>query len=380
MGLSFTFHSPTKILFGRGSLQELGEQVKRLGGKALLVTGRRFARRYGYIDRLTSLMEAAGVKVALFDRVEPNPSFETVEEGASTARKTGVDVVVGFGGGSALDAAKAIALLCVQGGRARDYVYPYVVEEPVLPIVAIPTTCGTGSEVTKFSVLTDVKAKRKTVVAGGPLIPKVAILDPEVLRHLPRDLTVYTALDAFSHAIEAYWSKASQPISDLFALESMKILLKDLEKAAQDVEARDVLHYASLLAGLAINQAGTTVVHAMGYYLTTYHDVHHGLSNAVFLPVAVRLNASAIPDKVSRLADYLGLEYESVEAAARLIEESLAGLEDRLGVPRRLGELGVDRSEVEVFVKETLSYRRNIENNPRELTEDDVRSLFMEII
>lgn len=380
MGLSFTFYSPTKVIFGRGSLQRLGEEVRSFGDKALLVTGKSFARRYGYIDVLTSLLKEAGVEATLFDRVEPNPSFETVEEGASTARRLGIEVVVGFGGGSALDAAKAIALLSVQGGHIRDYVYPYVVEGSVLPVVAVPTTCGTGSEVTRFSVLTDVQARRKAVVAGYPLIPKVAILDPDVLRHLPRDLTVYTALDALSHAIEAYWAKASQPISDLFSLESVSILLKSIEKAAQDVEARDTLHYASLLAGFAINQAGTTMVHAMGYYLTTYHGVQHGLSNAVFLPTAVRLNASAVPDKIVRLADYLGLRCEGVEEAATALEKSLSELEDRVGIPRRLREFGVDRSEVEVFVRETLSYRRNIENNPRGLTEEDVRSVFMELL
>lgn len=377
MSLSFRFYTPTQIVFSRGSLSQLGDHVKHLGDRALLVTGRHFARRYGYIDRLNSIMEGSGVRVKIFDRVEPNPSFETVEEGAKIARDEATDVIVAFGGGSAIDAAKAIALLCVQGGSIRSYIYPHVVEEEVLPIVASPTTCGTGSEVTRYSVLTDVKAKRKTVVVGYPIAPRVAIVDPEVLRHLPSDLTAYTALDAFSHAIEAYWSKTSQPISDIFALESMRIILQDLRKGFRSPEARDSLHYASLLAGLAINPVGTTAIHGMGYYLTTHFGVHHGLANAMFLPFIIELNAPYVRNKMVKLAEYVGFEFETAEEAARRVREEVLRLEDDLEVPSSLRELGVDESKMDEFVAETFSYKRNLENNPRSLSEDDVKDVFL---
>lgn len=377
MNFSFTFHTPTRILFGRGRLHELGAWAKRLGDKALLVTGMGFAKRYGYLELLSSNMENSGVKVSIFDRVEQNPSFETVELGASLGRSLNVDVIVGFGGGSVIDAAKAIALLCVSGGGVEKYVYPNVVEEEILPVIAIPTTCGTGSEVTRYSMLTDLKARRKFVIIGYPLIPRVAIIDPDVLKYLPKSLTVYTALDAFSHAIEAYWSKASQPLSDIFALECMKIILRDLKKASDEPEARDSLHYASLLGGLAINCAGTTIIHGLGYYLTTHHGIHHGLANSIFLPLAILFNSSEVIDKLIHLADYLGLKYENSSEAVSKLVESIVKLETELGIPTNLRSLGVREDEIDNFVFETMQYKRNLDNNPRMVSENDVRSLFI---
>jgi alcohol dehydrogenase class IV len=373
---SFTFYTPARIVFGKGRLQELGSYVNRLGDKVLLVTGRTFARKYGYIELLTSNMENAGVKVFVFDKVEENPSIETVESGSSLCRSLNVNIVVGFGGGSVMDAAKAIALLSAKGGSIRDYIHPYVVEDEILPIIAIPTTCGTGSEVTRYALLSDLTAKRKVVVAGYPLIPKIAIIDPDVLKHLPINLTIYTALDAFSHSIEAYWSKSSQPLSDMFALESMKIILRDLREASYKPEARDSLHYASLLGGLAINCAGTTVIHGLGYYLTTHHGIHHGLANSIFLPLAVKFNAPEIPDKILRLIDHLGFECENLNEAVDKLVEKIVELETELEVPTNLRGLGVRRDEVDVFVADTMQYRRNLENNPRTVSEEDVRRFF----
>jgi alcohol dehydrogenase class IV len=373
---SFTFYTPARIVFGKGRLQELGSYVNRLGDKVLLVTGRTFARKYGYIELLTSNMENAGVKVFVFDKVEENPSIETVESGSSLCRSLNVNIVVGFGGGSVMDAAKAIALLSAKGGSIRDYIHPYVVEDEILPIIAIPTTCGTGSEVTRYALLSDLTAKRKVVVAGYPLIPKIAIIDPDVLKHLPINLTIYTALDAFSHSIEAYWSKSSQPLSDMFALESMKIILRDLREASYKPEARDSLHYASLLGGLAINCAGTTVIHGLGYYLTTHHGIHHGLANSIFLPLAVKFNAPEIPDKILRLIDRLGFECENLNEAVDKLVEKIVELETELEVPTNLRGLGVRRDEVDVFVADTMQYRRNLENNPRTVSEEDVRRFF----
>lgn len=379
MSIPFTFYTPTKIMFGRGRLQELGTCVNRLGDKALLVTGRTFARKHGYVELLKSNMENSGVKVFVFDKVEQNPSFETAESGSIIGRSLNVDFIVGFGGGSVIDAAKAISLLCVKGGDVRNYVYPYTIEDEVLPIVAIPTTCGTGSEVTRYSLLSDLKAKRKVLIAGYPLTPKIAVIDPEVLKHLPRSLIVYTALDAFSHAIEAYWSKSSQPLSDIFALECIKIILRDLKTASYEPKARDSLHYASLLGGLAINCAGTTVIHGLGYYLTTHHDVQHGLANSIFLPSAVMFNAPEVLDKILRLLDHLGFEYETADEAVNKLVETIVKFEDELGVPRNLRSLGVKEDEVDSFVYETMRYKRNLENNPRTVSEEDVRRFFINV-
>jgi len=372
------FYMPTKVIFKRGSLNEVGRETRSLGKRVLLVTGRRFARQYGYLDRLSKLMEKEGLVVHIYDKVEPNPSFETVNRGAEYAREHNVDVIVAFGGGSAIDAAKGIAVLCTQGGKIEDYVYPNMVEGEVLPVVAIPTTCGTGSEVTRYAVLTDIKRKKKLTVVGYPIIPKIALLDPLVLRHLPSELTAYTALDALSHALEAYWSKSSQPISDLVALESIKVIIKNIEAGYKDPEKRDALHYASLLAGIAINAAGTTMIHGVGYYLTAYHNIHHGLANAMFLPFAFKFNSPVIKEKVMRLAQYLEIKASNYEEAANRFFKLLCRLEDAVGIPKSLRDIGISESEIDDIVKDALTYERNMKNNPRPIDYESLREIVLE--
>ena len=378
MNLEFLFHMPTKIIFGRGNLEKIGEEAKSLGKHALLVTGRKFARKYGYIDRIKALLEKENIKVSIFDRVEPNPSFETVNEGGELARKENIDMVIAFGGGSAMDAGKGIAVLCAQGGKIEEYVYPSIVKGEVIPIIAIPTTCGTGSEVTRYAVLTDTKRRKKLTVVGYPIIPKVAIVDPEVLEHLPKNLTAYTAFDALSHALEAYWSRASQPISDLLALESIRLIVTHIREGYEEPKKRDVLHYASLLAGMAINAAGTTMVHGVGYYLTAHHNIHHGLANALFLPFALKFNAPTIKNKLLRLAKYLEIEVSNYEDAASKLFKAICELEDVLGIPKGLKELGIEESEIDDIVRDALEYERNMKNNPRPISEEDLKNIVLE--
>jgi len=372
--VNFTYFAPTKIVFRRGALDKIGEEAKRLGDRALLVTGRTFARKYGYIDKIRALLEKSKVSCTVFSEVEPNPSYETVERGAELARRENVELVIGFGGGSAMDAAKAIAVLALKKGFIRDYIYPYVVKEEVLPIIAVPTTCGTGSEVTRYSVLTDTTSKRKTVVVGPSIIPKVALLDPSVLVHLPPDLTVYTAFDAFSHAIEAYWSNRSQPISDVLAVESMRLIVENLTSAYQgSSSAKEKLFLASLMAGLAINAAGTTMIHALGYPLTVYYNLHHGLANALLTLPSIRHNRRTVKEKLEELAKRLGLS--SVDEFVEKIEELLS----ETGI-KKLRDYGVSESDLEFLAKEGVSYSRNLANNPAPVTLSDAVKILSEIL
>ncbi|RLE56708.1 MAG: hypothetical protein DRJ40_04805 [Thermoprotei archaeon] len=367
----FRYYCPTEVIFGRGSIKEVGQVVRNFGSRALLVVGRRFAKESGYLDKITKLLQEAGVEVHVFSGVEPNPSTETAQRCSEFARERGSEVIVAFGGGSVIDVGKAAAVVAVQGGRVEEYLYPKVVTGNALPIVAIPTTCGTGSEVTKNSVLTIVKEKRKVVVVGPAIIPKVAIVDPDVIRYLPPKLITWTAMDALSHALEAYVSKRSTPISDVLALEAIKLIIENVERAAKgDETAQEKLHLAATLAGMAINVAGTVLVHAMGYYLTTHHDVHHGLANALTLPYVLELDLQHIPrDKVEKLLHLL-----NVETVQDLIIK-LCKLLDRVEIPNSVKDVGVQEEELETYVKHTLGYRRNLENNPIEVTEDIVRNL-----
>ena len=302
--LSFGFGLPRKLIFGRGSIERLGEVVEDLGlsGKALLVTGRSFAKRSGYLDKLKEILESNGVSVAIFDRVEPNPSAETVELGAELGKREKVDFIVAFGGGSAMDAGKVIAILSLQGGRAEDYFYPAVIRPPILPVIAIPTTCGTGSEVTKYAVIS--KGLKKNTVAGELIVPIASILDPDVLSYLPKDLLAYTSMDAISHAIESYFNKNANPLSDIYVFEALRNIMKYFKDAYDgSIDARGRLLYASMLAGEAINLCGTTIVHGTGYYLTMRYGFHHGLANALLITQFIK----QVSDLMSQRTLELGL-------------------------------------------------------------------------
>ena len=374
--LSFGFGSPRKLIFGRGSIGDLGGVVKDLGlsGKALLVTGRSFARRSGYLEKLRTILESSGIAVRIFDKVEPNPSAETVELGAELAKRERVDFIVAFGGGSAMDAGKAIAVLSSQGGRAEDYFYPAVVKPPVLPVIAIPTTCGTGSEVTKFAVIS--KGLTKKVIVGDVIVPIAAILDPDVLSYLPRELLAYTSMDAVSHAIESYFNKNANPLSDIYVYEALRTIMKYFKDAYDgSIDARERLLYASMLAGKAINLCGTTVVHGIGYYLTMRYGFQHGLANALLITQFIRQVSDLMPQQTLELGRRLGLNPSTPNESAELLIKALNELKRYSKIPLSLRDAGVREEDLEKIVDGGMSYERNLMNVPKTPTREDVKEL-----
>lgn len=367
----FAFNLRTKIVFGRGSLSKVGGEAARLGDRCLLVTGRSFAKRSGYLNTLVKILEEQGLKITVFDKVMPNPSIEVVYKGAEEGSKNNCNLVVAFGGGSAMDAAKGIAFLLKSDARLEDNLAPKEVEE-AMPVIAIPSTCGTGSEVTKYAVLTNVSRKRKEVLLGDAIIPRVAILDADVLNSLSEKLVAYTGFDALSHALEAYTSNDSTPFSDLLALEALQIIFGNIIEAFEgSPEARENMLYASMLAGVAINCAGTEIVHAMGYYLTNYHDVHHGLANGILLPHVMRLEVQKGFKKLEDAAVRLGLG-----SGIELVKE-IERLASQVGIPKSLKDLGLNEAELDAMVADALSYKRNIGKHPLPLTADDIREIFI---
>ncbi len=368
----FTHYLHTKIVFGDGVVGKVGEEVRKLGGsKALLVTTGNLLEITGYSDIILKSLSSSGINYVLFNEVEENPSIETCEKGAEIAKEEGVDTVIAFGGGSAMDAGKAISVLKSLGGRTSDYFFPKVVEGPTIPVIAIPTTCGTGAEVTRYAIITDLSTKRKMTMAGPSVLPKVAMLDPEVLRKIPKKLLAWTSLDALSHAIEAYTSKASTPISDGVALIATDYIIKYLPKAYEgDEGVKGKLHIASTLGGMAINDAGTTLIHSAGYYLTTHHNVHHGLANALLMPFILEYNLRYLDEEklniLMRVTGTSSIE-DFIKALCKLI--------DAVGIPDSIAEVGFKEEELDVIARDVMGYKRNIMNNPSPVDESIVKNL-----
>jgi len=329
--MDFTYHMPTKVRFGCGVLDELGKHAHGLGAKrALVVTGRGSMRKTGTLDRVIGLLD--GFDAGVFEDVEPDPSTETVDEGVKAAKKC--DLIVALGGGSALDAAKAISAVAGNGGKASEYLNGRKAEKPGPGIIAIPTTAGTASEVTEVVVLSDKERKIKRSFRSVRMYPAIALDDPELTLTMPKEVTASTGLDALSHAVEALVSKNSQPITDTLCMAAAKLVLENLETAYEDgsdIRARENMLLASLTAGFGITHAGAGLAHGLSYSLWTVKGMPHGLACGLLLPHVMRFNLGYVGGKYAALAGFCG--YKSPEALIGRLEE----LNMALGVPKNIG-------------------------------------------
>ncbi len=328
--MKFKYHMPTEIFFGKDCIKKNASVFAGSGTKALVVTGRNSAKVNGSQRDIFAALDAGGLQYILFDKVENNPSIETVREGAGLACSEKVDFIIAAGGGSPLDAGKAIAVLA-KNNIDDDRLFAGNLDNPVLPIIAVPTTAGTGSEVTPYSILTDKKIENKKNLAMPSIFPRYAFLDPLYTESLSRKVTTDTAVDALSHALESFLSKRSTVMSRVFARESLVILGESLRKLSSgdevDYKLREDLLYASMLAGISIAETGTTVLHAMGYPLTYFRDVPHGMANGILMNAYIEYEYTGQKERVQEVFNAMGVT--SPEEFYRLID-SLIGTDFRL--------------------------------------------------
>lgn len=337
------------MVHGQGVVRDAGENLA-LGKKALIVTGKSSARKSGALDDVLSVLPGEYV---VFDQVENNPSVATVMQGGAMAKEHGCDYVVAIGGGSPLDAAKVMAILAVNDVHPLE-LYKGGWKNRALPIVAIPTTAGTGSEVTQYAVLTVDEEETKKGLGGPDMFPQVAYLDPNYTSSLPRDVTIDTAVDALSHLVESYLSKRATAASDLVALQGLGLwgtTIPALRQGEFDLETRDALLLASSLGGIAIAQTGTTLVHALGYSLTYYHGFPHGRANAMCMRAYLEYTKSIASERVETILELLGLD--SVEDFGVLMGDLFADY---------LGQLKLSDDMVEHYAKKAM-LTNNIKNS-----------------
>ncbi|MBU1169670.1 MAG: iron-containing alcohol dehydrogenase [Proteobacteria bacterium] len=309
--MDFSYLMPTRVFFGKNCIRANGVHMGAHGKKALIVTGKQSARACGALGDVCHALEKQSVAWSLYEKVLPNPSIENVREAAAMAREEAVDHVIGIGGGSPLDAAKAVAVLAVND-LDDDILFSGPYDVAPLPVLAVPTTAGTGSEVTPYSILTDVRDKTKKNLSHPGLFPRAAFLDAAYLGGLPYHVTVHTGLDALSHAVESYLSVRSNEMSALVAIHSIKVLGPCLKSLVTDQNPeepiREKLLYGSMLGGVAIAQTGTTMVHAMGYSLTFFNHMDHGKANAVLLCEALRFGYGENKNRIDHILDILGMK------------------------------------------------------------------------
>jgi alcohol dehydrogenase class IV len=360
------FYMPTKIRFGWGRFQEIRQIVDELKGrKIFLVTSKHFAKKYGILDRLSDFLK--GLTLVVFAEAEENPTIETVDRGAARCMESKCDLVVGLGGGSALDAGKAMAMLQRNPGSIREYLdQERTCQAKGLPYVAIPTTSGTGSEVTPFTVITHPTKKAKPAIAPPENFPDIALVDPELTLSMPFEVATSTGLDALCQAVEGFWSTQGNPLTRSLAFQAIKLAMENVESACvkKDRESVTNMALASHLTGVEMSNIGNTSIHPLSYPITIDYAVPHGFACAIFLPEVIRFNASAIKDRFRDLLTLLNLT--SVEAFADQVDF----LMEKLKAPRRLTKLGVKQEDIPGIAKRGMG--RSTAWNPKPMTEKDI--------
>jgi alcohol dehydrogenase class IV len=375
----FEFQSRSRVLYKAGLVDELGHEIARIGGTRAMIVADEGVVRAGLLDRVRAGLHGHIEVVGVFTDVPANSSVAGVEGGAAYARAAGADLIVAVGGGSPIDTAKAMRILLTEGGNLHDYEGYNLLERPLVPMVAIPTTAGTGSEVSPFAVIRDEDAHLKMTFSSPFLAPELALLDPQMTRTLPQRLTAATGMDALAHAIESFVSSEANPISESLALVAMDMIGTHLRAATHtghDMEARGQMLVASCMAGMAFSSGFLGVVHAMAHAVGGMFEVHHGTANAILLPHGMRFNSVAVPNRFARIARALG-----VNAGGRAEEDVIAdGIEavrslaaDCL-LPVRLRDVGVPEDALPALAETALGDAA-IFTNPRPATLDEVIDL-----
>jgi len=360
---------PTKIYIGENILDRVKE-CKKFGKKVLLVTGKTFALKSGLLKKVENFIHEEGIETHRFCDVEPNPSVETVERGREESRGAKCDCIVAIGGGSPLDAAKGISILATNEGGLRDYFGIEQFQNQPLPIIAIPTTAGTGSEVTRYAVINDWQARTKKVVSSFRVLPKIAIVDPALTLEMSASLTAFTGMDAFSHALEGYLSINANQFTEILSIEAMKLIIENLPKVIKkslDIELRRNMMFASLIAGMVINRTGTIIVHGMGYALTLDYRLPHGESNALLLPVVIEYLKNGYKEKLKKLKNIFKTD----------IWNLIRNLNRLVGIPQNLKTAGIKEEELESLAHRAMAdCVRSLKNIPLKLGIEDFGKIY----
>lgn len=357
--MQFGFKIGTKVLFGKGCLPNNKELVAKCGKRALVVTGKSSARASGALEHVEEILKEYNIDYSIYDRVENNPSLENVAEGGRAAREFKADFIIGIGGGSPLDASKAVAVLAVNDIEPLE-LYKNAFENKPLPIVAIPTTAGTGSEVTPYSILTRNDIKTKMSFGNEDTFPKLAFIDPAYTESMSYETTVDTAIDALSHAMEGYLSKRSTPVSDILAIEAMKVFSECATALINnniDFAVREKLLYASMLGGMVISHTGTTIIHGLGYSLTYFKGIPHGRANGYFMREYLKYNYEAVREKTDKILELF--KVSSIDEFGDLIEKMI----DK--------NLSLSSEEIRNYAALTMK-QRSTSYNAREVNERDL--------
>lgn len=379
--VQFTFKSPTEIVFGSGSIKQIPGKVEEMASNHVFVVTDSGVKVAGILGKVVKLLEEAKIQYTIFDKINKEPTIQLLEEALNELKKSGAQVVLGLGGGSSMDTAKAAAILVKNPGTVINYLKgKESFKNPGLPVIAVPTTAGTGSELTRFAVFTGIEIKTKYSFGDYKIMAKYAILDPELTLTLPPKMTAGTGMDALTHAIESYVNYAAHPISEPMAMHAIKLVAKSLRKAVakgDNLKAREDMLMASALAAIAFSSTRVGIVHATSQPAGAHFSIPHGISNAIMLPYVMEYNLIGNPERYIEIAIAFGEHVESLtpmEAAAKSVKAVRDLIRD-IGITERLSNYGVKESDLDMLADEALT-SPNIPLNPRYPSKQDIIDIY----
>ncbi len=378
----YDFLNPSVNFMGPGCVKVLGERCKLLNmHKPLIVTDEFLAKlENGPVAQSIASLEAAGLEYVIFTGAEPNPKVQNCYDGLALYKEHNCDSIITVGGGSAHDCGKGVGIAATHEKHLTEYAGIEKLENPLPPLIAVNTTAGTASEVTRHAVLTNLDTKLKFVIVSWRNVPLVSFNDPMMMLGIPAGLTAATGMDALTHAVETYVSVDANPVTDAVAMQAIKLCANNLRQAVangQDVKARENMAYASLLAGMAFNNGNLGYVHAMAHQLGGQYDLPHGVANAMLLPVVEEYNIISNPQRFADIAEFMGEKTEglSVMDAAQKAIDAMRRLATDIGIPTSLKEMGVKEEDFDLMATNAL-LDGNAGSNPRKGTKQDIINLF----
>lgn len=372
--MQFNYYLPVNLIFGSGKIKELGSYTKQYGKKALIVTGRNSTKKSGLLEKSVTLLRKFGVGSVVFDQVEPNPTTTAAYAGAALAKQNGCDVVIGLGGGSIMDAAKAISFLSVNDGDISDYIFNRKFSDKALPILLVPTTCGTGSEGNGFAVLTNPENGDKKSLRCSAIVAKASIIDPDLMQTMPKPVLASVGFDALCHNMEGYLSKIGQPMTDMMALEGIRLISESLVQVYEgtgDAEAWEKLTFASTLGGMVIHTAGVLAPHGMEHPASGLKNIVHGRGLAALTPVVFEESIKGAPKKFAVISKLLGGNNE-MDCVAQIRK-----LLTRLNLDVTLSQQGLSENDVDWMAENCLKVSAaGMTNHPVAFSLDDIKRMY----
>lgn len=382
---TYTLLNTGRVIAGPDSIESIADVVADFGATRVLIISDKGVARAGLIERPKALLEAAGATVTVIDDTPPEPDVGQVESIFEEAKKQSCELVIGIGGGSAMDVAKIIAVLLNNEVSLRDLLNKAPIARRGLPTLMVPTTAGTGSEATPNSIVLVPEDDLKVGIVSPKLMPDCVILDPKMTVGLPPAITASTGMDALTHAIECYASNKGNPFSELFALKAITLISRSIRRAfthGSDLDARHDMLLGAMYGGMCIATSSTTAVHALAYPLGGKYRIAHGISNAILLPYVMRFNSVGNEGKFRDMAVAMGLDVSLLtdEQAANSLIDSLFALNRDLQIPADLKRWNITEADLETLVEGAAKVTRLLDNNPRPMSNDDIRAIYAQLI